>query len=274
MPASPVPVRQAATLMLVRDGPAGSGPLEVLMVRRSLRAAFVGGAFVFPGGAVDPADGGAEAEACCTGRTDAEASAVLEVDAGGLAYWVGVLRECFEEAGVLLAYGPDGRPLSFSDPSLDRRFAEHRRRINAGDERFLDVCRREGLALAVDQVHYFAHWITPRGANRRFDTRFFVAAAPPDQTPAHDDGELIEDLWITPAEALERRRAGQIELILPTERNLGAIGRFSTTGELLGAAAASARVPLVEPRLMADANGWRILLPGDDGYDEVAPPPS
>jgi len=265
-----VQVRQAATLMLVRDGRPGVGPLEVLMVRRNLNADFVGGAYVFPGGAVDPADGGAEAEAICRGRSDAEASAVLEVAEGGLAYWVAVLRECFEEAGVLLADRADGPPLSFAAPDLEARFAAHRRDVNGGRRRFLDVCAEESLVLAVDRVHYFAHWITPLGAPRRYDTRFFVAAAPTDQTPAHDAGELIADLWIEPAEALACGRAGEFELIFPTIRNLQAISRFATADELLAAAADSAQVPLIEPRVVADAHGWRILLPGDPGYAEAA----
>jgi len=268
LPGTTVPARPAATLMLVRDQPGGAGLLEVLMVRRSLRASFVGGAYVFPGGAVDPADAGPEAQACCPARDDASASRLLELDRGGLAYWVAALRECFEEAGVLLAYRPDGELLRLAEPALEARFAAHRADLNSGRGRFLDVCRAEGLSLAVDRVHYFAHWITPRGANRRFDTRFFVAAAPPEQTPAHDDAELMADVWLTPAEALAQHRAGEIELILPTARNLEAIGRFGSSAALLAAAAASAAVPLVEPRLVADANGWRILLPGDPGYEE------
>ena len=93
-------LRDAATVMLVRDGNAG---LEVFMVRRTLSAAFAGGMYVFPGGAVDAADGGAEVEPLCDGVTDAAASAQLELPAGGLAFWVAAIRECFEEAGVLLA---------------------------------------------------------------------------------------------------------------------------------------------------------------------------
>jgi 8-oxo-dGTP pyrophosphatase MutT (NUDIX family) len=93
-----VEIRPAATVMLVRDAPEPSGgtTLEVLMVRRNLRSDFVGGAYVFPGGAVDPLDGGAEAEAICAGRTDAGASALLGFASGGLAYWVAVVRETFE----------------------------------------------------------------------------------------------------------------------------------------------------------------------------------
>ncbi len=254
--------------MLVRDADHATGaPLEVLMVRRNLRSDFVGGAYVFPGGAVDPSDGGPEAEARCAGRSDAEASEILGVPNGGLAYWVAVLRECFEEAGVLVAYGPTGGILSLADPADATRLGRERTAVNAGARRFLDVCSAHGLTLATDRVHYFAHWITPQGAPRRYDTRFFVAAAPPDQTPAHDAGEVIAEDWVQPAEALRRHREGEIELIFPTIRNLQAIGRFETSAELLGAAAAAGRIPVIEPRVVADGNGVRILLPGDPGYE-------
>jgi 8-oxo-dGTP pyrophosphatase MutT (NUDIX family) len=267
--------------MLVRDGPHAAAPMEVLMVRRNLNSDFVGGAYVFPGGAVDPADGGPEAESCCGGRTDAEASEILGLPSGGLAYWVAVLRECFEEAGVLLAHGGEGGGgpvdpadralLSLADPADAARFARHRAAVNRGERRFLDVCREEGLALAVERVHYFAHWITPEGAPRRYDTRFFVAATAPEQVPLHDEGETIAAQWIRPADALRRHRDGEIELIFPTIRNLQAIGRFGTSAELLAAAAAAGQVPAILPRIAVDGKAVRILLPGDEGYEAAAP---
>jgi 8-oxo-dGTP pyrophosphatase MutT (NUDIX family) len=281
-----VVVRPAATVMLVRDAPAAdalpgtdpasdpaSGPadsvLEVLMVRRNLQSDFVGGAYVFPGGAVDPIDGGAEAETICRGRTDGEASILLGIETGGLAYWVAALRETFEEAGLLLAERPDGPPLLAGDAGEEARFAAERVKVNQGSRRFLDLCREEKLQLQVADVHYFAHWITPRGAPRRYDTRFFVAAAPPGQQAAHDAGETIADTWITPQQALEGHRRGVFELIFPTIRNLQAISRFATSAELLAAAArASGSVPAIEPRVISDGNGVRILLPGDHGYDD------
>ena len=260
--------------MLVRDAPepvSADSVLEVLMVRRNLQSDFVGGAYVFPGGAVDLVDGGSEAEAICQGRSDAEASALLGVGSGGLAYWVAVLRECFEEAGVLLAQGPDGRPLSFADPAVENRFAGQRRELNAGRRTFLELCGDEGLRLATDRVHYFAHWITPEGAPRRYDTRFFVAEAPSGQTPLNDAAETIAEEWLAPAEALRRHREHQMELIFPTIRNLQAISRFPDSATLLAAAAAaSSSVPRVEPRVIADGGaGVRIVLPGDPGYEQA-----
>ena len=269
-------IRPAATVMLVRDAPEPSGgtTLEVLMVRRNLRSDFVGGAYVFPGGAVDPLDGGAEAKAMCTGRTDAGASALLGFESGGLAYWVAVVRETFEEAGLLLARREDGPDLLAGSAEEEARFAAERVAVNKGTRRFLDLCRDEQLRLTVGDVHYFAHWITPKGAPRRFDTRFFVAAAPPGQKAAHDAGETIAEVWITPKAALAGHREGQFEIIFPTIRNLQAISRFHTSGELLAAAAAaSSAVPTIEPKVIADGNGVRIVLPGDDGFDS-APVPS
>jgi len=261
--------------MLVRDAPAPSGgtALEVLMVRRNLRSDFVGGAYVFPGGAVDLLDGGAEAEALSAGRSDAEASALLGVGSGGLAYWVAVIRETFEEAGLLLARREGGPALLAGDPEEEARFSAARAAVNAGTRRFLDLCRDERLQLGVGDIHYFAHWITPRGAPRRYDTRFFVAAAPPGQIAAHDAGETIAEVWISPHDALARHRAGEIEIIFPTIRNLQAIGRFATSAELLEAAAlASSAVPTIEPRVVPDGNGMRIVLPGDPSYERAPVP--
>lgn len=242
------------------------------MVRRSLHAEFVGGAHVFPGGAVDPADGGPRAERLCNGRSDAEASRILGIGSGGLAYWVAAIRECFEEAGLLLACDRSGAPLSFSDPDVAARFARHRACLNAREQTFLDVCEAEGLRLLAGELAYFAHWITPEGSPRRYDTRFFVAAAPEGQTPAHDAGETVAHAWLRPAEALQRHRSGEIDLILPTIRNLEAIGAFATAAELLDAAAALRDVPTVLPREVAGDDGPCLLLPGDPGYAAPAAP--
>jgi len=272
----PVPARDAATIMLVRDADDAGGPaLEVCMLRRHLDSDFVGGAYVFPGGKVDAEDRGAAAEAASAARGDAEASALLGVASGGLAFWVAALRECFEEAGVLLAYdagssggSSPGRTLGIDDAAR-RELAAMRRACNAGEVAFLDACRRAGLLLATDQVHYFSHWITPEAAPKRYDTRFFVAALPPGQVPVHDDRETVDTVWVRPADALARARAGEFDLIFPTMKNLEAIGRFTTSAELLAAAAAIERVPTVLPRVVVDERGFRILLPGDPGYEEA-----
>ena len=259
-------IRPAATVMLVRDVDAGG--IEVLMVRRNLNSDFVGGAYVFPGGGVDAADGGSEAASVCVGRSAAEASEILGVESGGLAYWVACLRELFEEAGILMATTPEGSTLELTG-GVAERFVAHRADVNASERRFLDVITHEGLTLDVGDLHYFAHWITPEGSPRRYDTRFFVASAPALQTAAHDAGEVIADEWIAPHDALRRHREGDIELIFPTIKNLQAISRFSCTAELIEAARTAASVPAILPRITMSDKGVRILLPGDDGYEEA-----
>jgi 8-oxo-dGTP pyrophosphatase MutT (NUDIX family) len=249
--------------MVVRDGSdASGGPLEVLMVRRSPHTEFVGGAHVFPGGAVDPRDRGRRAERLCCGRSDADASRILGIGSGGLAYWVAAIRECFEEAGLLLACGESGAPLSLADHDIASRFARYRAGLHARAQTFLDICEAEGLRLLAGRLSYFAHWITPQGSSRRYDTRFFVTAAPGGQSPSHDGQETVAHLWVRPAKALELHRSGKIDLVLPTIRNLQAIGAFATTAELLDAAASARDVPTVLPRAV-DSGGARLLHPGD-----------
>jgi len=266
--------RDAATVMLVRDGAPRDDDeslVEVFMLRRHLDSVFLGGAYVFPGGAVDDHDRHVDLDAVCTGRSDADASRMLGLDppSGGLAFWIAGIREAFEEAGVLLAYGTDGTIIDWSDPAVADRFAAHRKSVDTGERRLVDVCVEEGLQLAVDAVHYFSHWITPVGPPRRFDTRFFVARAPEGHTYLHDERETIDNAWVRPADAIERQQRGEVDIIFPTLRTLDAIGRFATTDDLLAAAAAIESVPVMLPRVVQDHDGTRILLPGDEGYEDV-----
>ena len=264
--------KDAATIMLVRDRrTAEDNALEVCMLKRHLDSDFVGGAYVFPGGKVDDADRGDVARDVCTGRSDEEASDLLGISSGGLAFWVAALRECFEEAGVLLAYGPgsDAAMIDVTDESVRADLSSLRHRLNARELEFIEACVSAGLSLAVDRVHYFSHWITPEPAPKRYDTRFFVAALPPGQVPLHDDYETVDTVWVEPARALQQARAGELDLIFPTMKNLQAISRFRSSTELLQAAAAIEQVPTIVPRVVSDDRGIRILLPGDPGYDEA-----
>lgn len=263
-----VELRDAATVLLLRDGPGG---VEVFMVRRNLNSDFVGGAYVFPGGAVDPADRHAGLEALCEGRTDVEASRRLGVESGGLAYWVAAIRESFEEAGVLLAYDADGDIVHLDHPEHVDRWAEHRRQVDQGERRLIEVCAAEGLRLAVDGMHYFGHWITPEGSPRRYDTRFFLGAEPPGQTPLHDDHEVIANTWIRPIDALDGQAAGELTMLPPTLASLRAVARFATAADALAAATEITDVPTVLPRIIAVDGGMRIFLPGDDGDDDGTP---
>ena len=197
-----VPVKPAATVMLVRDDDA-THDIEVFMLRRTLNAVFAGGMYVFPGGKVDDVDGGDHIEHLCDGLTDAEASRLLQLPSGGLSYWVAAIRECFEEAGVLLArHAATGEPIRFDEPAVAERFEAYRHRVHDGTLGLHELCDLESLRLATDAIRYVSHWITPKGEVRRFDTRFFLARAPQAQDPLHDDGETIESLWVSPTEAL------------------------------------------------------------------------
>jgi 8-oxo-dGTP pyrophosphatase MutT (NUDIX family) len=265
-----VPVRDAATVMLVRDGNAG---LEVFMMRRTLNAAFVGGFYVFPGGAIDGADRATEMAQFCVGLDDAVASERLGVRAGGLASWIAAIRECFEEAGVLLAAGPSGDVVRFDDPATEERFEAYRRAVHDGSLRLVDLCAQEGLRLITSDIGYVSHWITPVGEPRRFDTRFFVARAPEQQEPLHDDRETIASLWVRPQDALDRAAAGELSMITPTMKNLEFLLPHATAAEALAAAAAVKHPPAIQPRLvMDDGRVVGVALPDDPGFDELEVP--
>lgn len=248
-----VPVRDAATVMLVRDGVDG---LEVFMMRRNLGASFAGGMYAFPGGAVDDADRTAEVEALVDGRTDAEASRLLEVDKGGLAFWVAVIRECFEEAGVLLANAADGSVVRLDvSPEVEERFATARRAVHGGSLPLLELCRSEGLRLDLTDVQYVAHWITPVGEKRRFDTRFFVAGAPEGQSPLHDGSETVDSLWVRPADALERMARKELALLPPTIAMLQWLAPLTTADDAVAAGAAIGIPPCILPVILSDEQG-------------------
>ena len=270
-----VPLRDAATVMLVRDAldEAGRPAVEVCMLKRNLASEFVAGAYVFPGGSVDPEDRGDAAEELCRGLDDAEASEMLGIDAGGLAFWVAALRECFEEAGVLLAQPLDAADgttvLDTTDPGERARFEAHRLEINEGRKGLLAVCRDEGLVLAADTVHYVSHWITPELAPKRYDTRFFVTAAPPGQVAHHDEGETIATIWVRPNDALARFEAGEIELLPPTIDNLEKLGVHSSTEEVMAWAREVTDIPTILPIVLIEDGRLLVLRPGDDGYEQA-----
>jgi 8-oxo-dGTP pyrophosphatase MutT (NUDIX family) len=262
-----VPVKPAATVLLVRDADAGG--VEVFMLRRTFNAAFASGMFVFPGGKVDDVDGVDEIAELCDGLTDAHASALLGIANGGLAYWVACIRECFEEAGVLLArHESTGDVVRFDDETTAQRFEAERENIHDGSVALLDLCKREGLRLTTDDIHYVSHWITPMGEKRRFDTRFFIARAPQAQEPLHDDGETIESFWISPQEAIERAHEKDLMLMPPTKANIEFLLPFKTADEVLEAAAQVGMPQTILPKLKIDSDGRvvGIAMPGDPEY--------
>lgn len=216
-PATPAP---AATLVLLRD--AAVGGIETLLIQRHRRSKFAAGDHVFPGGKVESDDVPEDAEQLCRGLDAERASARLGGDLTprqALGYWIGAIREAFEEVGILLAYGADGEFVRLGSDSQER-FAAHRAACQTNNRAFFVMLRAEGLTLATDRLSYFSHWITPEESAIRFDTRFFAAVAPPGQDAVADGYEIVGARWLTPAEALEAWRRQEISLRFPTIKNL------------------------------------------------------
>jgi 8-oxo-dGTP pyrophosphatase MutT (NUDIX family) len=252
----------AATVTLVRDAPRG---LEVLMLKRSLSLKFMPGAYVFPGGGLDPADSSPGMSALCTGVKDEEASRALGMATGGLAYWIAAIREAFEEAGILLAYDSTGKIVNTNGTSA-ARYREHRRTLDERRGGFGTIVRGEGLRLATDRLTYFGHWITPVTAPRRYDTRFFLAIAPEHQDAMHDNTETVEHAWVRPRDALDRCAQETFNMRFPTIRTLERFAPCATTAALMAELKSS---PVVRPLLPRMTPDGRTLLPGDAGYDEL-----
>ena len=215
---APAPLRPAATVLLLRDatGPDGQPGIEVLMTRRSMTASFAPGAYVFPGGGIDPAD--AAAHALARHRPQQGGTALTQA--------IAAIRESFEELGVLLARHADGRMADAGTvAALDR---------NAP---LLDQCRAQGLQLAADEVFVLAHWITDRDLPRRFDVPFLVARMPAGQEPVADESEQFEPVWIRPDDALARHAAGSFFIIFPTIRTLQRLQAYTQVDAVLAACA-------------------------------------
>ena len=239
------------------------------MTRRTLAAEFVGGAHVFPGGGVDPADASAELAAQCEGLDDAEASRLLGVERGGLSYWAAAMRECFEEAGLLLALDAHGEYADIHHPQRAQIFAQLRLSVRSGVLTLAELCREQQLRLAAGRLAYYSHWITPPGRPRRYDTRFFVAVTPSAQTPSHDNSETVDHLWIHPADALERHRRGEMHMVFPTIKTLESLARFPRVEDLMAFARSPRNMPVMAPRAAMGRKGAKLLVPGDYAYAEV-----
>ena len=261
--------RDAATLIIVRGD--GINP-RVLMGKRAASHKFMPNKFVFPGGKVDLHDAHEEYEKLYAGHDDKEASDILSVPQYGLAYWTGAIRECFEEAGILMAYDTDGNLLDLHNEATKTRFAAHRDALNNGDKTMLDICNEENLTLATDLINYFSHWVTPTIIPRRFDTRFFVCKAPAAQESLIDNHEAVSQCWITPSQALKRSKEGTFQIFFPTIAHLKAIGKYATTDELMAASAEFTDIPRTLPTRKELPDGKvKIVLPGEEGYDAVEP---
>ena len=249
-PVTPVP---AATVMALRDTPDG---IEVLMVQRTRKADFAAGALLFPGGKVDPADHDVvRAGRCALPRGMSEADRAIRV-AG--------VREVFEEANLLFAREPGATELIGSDRtrSISARF---RAGLLDGTVSLLDIAEAEDLQIASDRLVRFAHWITPKGGRRRFDTHFLVARAPRGQLALHDGWETLETLWIRPETAIAEAESGLRRVVFPTRMNLRKVSRSTTADE---AVAAAARTPVVTvmPEVREVGGKRHLRIPIEAGY--------
>jgi 8-oxo-dGTP pyrophosphatase MutT (NUDIX family) len=250
--------RLAATLLLVRDGAAG---IEVLMVRRHDASSFAAGAVVFPGGVVHAEDGDARLCARCHGL-DRLPPALAPSG-------VAAIRETFEECGVLLARRAGGAPIAgVVHAALITR---HQTAVAAHAEAWLDMILSEDLELACEDLVPFAHWITPESRPKRFDTHFFLAPAPPDQTAAHDSREAVEAIWVEPRALIAAADAGHSRVVFATRMNLLKLAA-SPTVEAALAAARAARVVTVVPRFEQRPEGAMLCIPLEAGYGVDAVP--
>ena len=259
--------RDAATVILLRDRTEGT--YEVFLMRRHRDQAFMGGAYVFPGGSLDHADANPELAACIGGFCTADAKRLLQEtdlpEATALSLFVAAIRETFEEAGVLLARDARGKIVDLSAPETATRFSSYRLELHEERLPLLELVRREGLILAPDLLTPYAHWITPEIESRRFNTRFFLARLPAGQVPVHDRMELTESSWMTPAFALAEHEAGRVILMPPTLKTLEELLSFPDTAQLF-AATRSQRIGTILPEAFRTADGFGIRLPHDSEY--------
>ncbi len=248
------PARPASTILLLRGG---ASAIEVFMMVRHYQIEFASGALVFPGGSVDPGDRDiAEDAALCD---------AADVDMMALQFRVAAIRETFEESGILLA-----RPRGSRDLVTAARAASiaeaHRAALCEGKTSFRDILAANELTPAVDQLAHYAHWITPEGQPKRFDTHFFLAKAPPEQVGAHDGRESTDSIWVSPREALDGGESGRFILPFPTVRNLIKLGKQPSVAAALEAAR-RAPVVTVMPVVIKDGDKRRLRIPAEAGYD-------
>ena len=250
--------RPAATVVVLRDAP--NGP-EIFMVRRHETIGAFKGAHVFPGGRVDEHDALGADDSWCDGLGHAERQLADRPATEAIAYHVAAARELFEEAGVLLARGASHDFVSLAGADDHHRFAAHRRAVHAHQQTLRAVIEREHLRLALDALLHFAHWVTPPVEGRRFDTRFFVAPAPEHQTPAHDEAETTDSVWLTASAAIGLAERREIVLPPPTWITLRELEGLPSVAEALE----WARHREIERRepLLVHENSTRLLVMPD-----------
>jgi 8-oxo-dGTP pyrophosphatase MutT (NUDIX family) len=243
----------AATVVLVRDGAglAGSG-LEVLMVRRNAGLAFGASAWVFPGGKAADADRDPGWETLCEGG----------FTEGERALRIAAAREVFEESGLLLARDAQGE---FLGADACEACSGLRDAVEKEPGLFIDLIRERSWKLGLDRLAPFAHWITPAFEPRRFDTHFFLAAAPPEQVARHDGSEAVDHGWVAPAWLLQQRQEGKAKLMFPTRLNLEVLAAAASAAEA-ERLARSRKVVTVEPRVIERDGAKWLRIPAEAGY--------
>jgi 8-oxo-dGTP pyrophosphatase MutT (NUDIX family) len=264
----PVVPRPAATVMLLREGRDG---VEVLAIQRHEKLAFMGGMWVFPGGSVCAADASAEALARIPTPSQAGCARLdtlhgEPIDAREcLALTVAACRETFEETGVLLACDSAG---NLSGRDLVARLQDRRRAIASQPELFAQLLREENLFLRVEQLVYWAHWITPSNVPRRFDTRFFLAAVSSSQVAIIDSTETVDHAWLSPAALIAAANAGTLSVSHPTLYNLMELdASLQQHGSLQALLAAEAKrsVVAILPKMVHEEQ-TAMVLPWDPFY--------
>ena len=248
--AAPLP---SATVLLLRDAEAG---LEVFMVKRHHQIDFASGALVFPGGKLEKSDSDPALRAMTVGGEG--------VDDAALALRIAAIREAFEECGILLARKKGATHL-LAGAEAEAVETRWRAKLNANSATMTDMASAEGLVYALDTMVPFAHWITPKGLPKRFDTHFFAAATPPDQLAGHDGSESVDSIWTSPAHAIAEADAGRATLVFATKMNLEKLGRSKTTSAAL-AAARGDRIVTVMPEVTKTASGRVLWIPIEAGY--------
>ncbi len=257
MPVETAAARPASTILLLRDA-ATESAIEVFMMVRHYQIEFASGALVFPGGSVDAGDRD------IIDKPELYAAAEDGGD-GMLNFRIAAVRETFEESGILLAR-PRGSGELIAAPRASDIEAAHRTSLCEGKISFAQILADNDLTLALDLLVPYAHWITPEGLPKRFDTWFFLAAAPPEQLGMHDGKESTDSIWLPTHEALEGGKSGRFTLPFPTTRNLIKLGKQPN----VAAALADARgkpVVTVMPIMTRNGDKRQLRIPLEAGYD-------
>jgi len=258
--------KKAATVILLRGiKPQG---FEVFLLKRHEKSSFMGGNFVYPGGRVDREDGSLDLCSYSRGTTFEDAHRMLGRTLSpeeSFAHWIAGIRELFEEAGILLAYDHTGNSFEYKNEEDRRRFIDYRDQLQKGKITICQIAKESNILLALDQLHYYAHWITPEARSERFDTRFFIACHPEGQEATYDQKETTVGIWLTPKQALEENLKGKAALSPPTLKTLEDLSRFKNIAEVFNALR-KAKIQPVLPVLTKIEDETLIIFPWDPEY--------